>query len=97
MVEQGDMITVRGIAFPLLVVSKNEYNKCGSAIVCPILKQQPDITLYEYIESDVLSGYVCCDNMKLLNIDERGAFVKGRVPLVNMMDILGKIQAIFDY
>ncbi len=97
MVEQGDIITVRGIQFPLLVVSKNSFNRSGNVIVCPIDSKQPDISFFYHVETEMVSGYVCCDDLRLVNLDERGAFGKGRVSFAKMMAILGTIQSFFDY
>ena len=37
-VEQGDLIKVAGLNYPVMVVSNNFFNETGKAIVCPIVK-----------------------------------------------------------
>ena len=39
--EQGDILQVEKISEPVLVVSKNYFNKTEQAIVCPICKEAP--------------------------------------------------------
>ena len=97
MVEQGDIITVRSISFPVLVVSKNAYNNSGKALVCPIMPMKPDLPFSYHIETDMVKGYVWYDNIRRINISERGALGKGRVSFAKMMAILGMIQSFFDY
>ena len=37
-VEQGDLLKVAGLAYPVIVVSNDFFNESGKAIVCPIMK-----------------------------------------------------------
>ena len=36
--EQGDLLKVSGISFPVIVVSNDLFNSTGKAVVCPIEK-----------------------------------------------------------
>ena len=36
MIEQGDMLRVGGINYPVIVVSNNFFNQSGKVIACPI-------------------------------------------------------------
>jgi len=97
MVEQGDIISVNGIAFPLLVVSKNIYNTSGHAIVCPILREKCESTLSLKIETNSVKGTVCCDNPRQIDYIERGFRLKGRVSMRELISAVDMIQALFDY
>ena len=97
MVEQGDVVRVSGVKDPLLVVSSNGYNKSGTAILCPIVKSSDDETFKVFVENSQVSGFVLCDNMKRLDIVERGYTDKGHIPLTKMILILDMMQALFDY
>ena len=35
--EQGDILRISGISWPVIVVSNNHFNQIGEAVVCPIL------------------------------------------------------------
>ena len=37
-IEQGDLLKVSGLQYPVIVVSNNFFNESGKAIVCPIVK-----------------------------------------------------------
>ena len=97
MVEQGDIVKVGGVDVPLLIVSSNIYNKSGAAVACPIVKNADNATLKVFIENEQVSGFVLCDNMKRVNIGERGYTSKGHTPLTKMIMIIDMIQSIFDY
>ena len=97
MVEQGDIISLEGMRFPVIVVSNNRYNTSGKALVCPVLSYDPNISLQEQIVLEDKICYVCCDALKQLDIGNRGSGVKGHVSLAKQMLILDKIQSIFDY
>ena len=97
MVEQGDLISFEGVKFPAIVVSNNRYNASGKAIVCPVVFENPGISLQEQVEYNNKICYVCCDAPKWLDIGFRGPIVKGHVNLAKQMQIIDKIQSIFDY
>ena len=97
MVNQGDVINVGGIDAPLLVISKNTYNDSGAMIVCPIVKKKPKNILNKYIETQMIKGYVVCDDMKRLNWKDRGTFNKGTISSTKLFQILDMVSAIIDY
>ena len=45
-VEQGDLLKVGGLVYPVMVVSNNFFNESGKAIVCPIMKDAVDGPLH---------------------------------------------------
>ena len=40
MVEQGDIIKIKGIGQLAAVISKNSYNETGMAVVCPVVEEK---------------------------------------------------------
>jgi mRNA-degrading endonuclease toxin of MazEF toxin-antitoxin module len=94
MVEQGDIIKIDGIKNTALVVSKNLFNESGHAILCPIMTGSLPSTLSYSIDED---KYVLCDNMRQIDIESRGYSVTGRVPLAHLINIVDRIQSLFDY
>ena len=94
MVEQGDIIKIQGIQQSALVVSKNLFNRTGHVIVCPVVSEDTSATLAYPIDTDL---YVLCDNLRQLDIDSRGYSVKGRVSLADMVNIIARVQSLFDY
>jgi mRNA-degrading endonuclease toxin of MazEF toxin-antitoxin module len=97
MVKQGDIVTVRGIKHPMLVVSKDSYNKTGNMLVCPIVKEEPDILLKVYFETPQILGYVCCDSIRQLCWEDRGCSNKGSIPIAKLLYVLDMISSIFDF
>ena len=97
MVEQGDIIRVPNIDFPLLVISRTLYNKTGKALVCPIVRNAGDATLTVEIDTASVSGFVCCDNPKRLDLASRGYSPKGRIPLAQLIVVLDMVQSLIDY
>ena len=85
MVEQGDILSVRGINVPLLVISKNIYNVSGRAIVCPIFSYDGEATLSVEIHTEQI------------DFEKRGFHQKGRVALKDIIKILDLFQSLFDY
>lgn len=97
MVEQGDILSVRGINVLLLVISKNIYNVSGRAIVCPIFSYDGEATLSVEIHTEQTSGFVCCDSPRQIDFEKRGFHQKGRVALKDIIKILDLFQSLFDY
>ena len=97
MVNQGDIITVRGIEFPVLVVSNDYYNKSGTVIACPVVKDDPNITFQVHIDTQQTAGYVCCDNMKQLNLEKRGYTARGSISVAGLLQVLDRIHSVFEF
>lgn len=97
MVEQGDIITIRDIRYPMLVVSKDTYNKTGHLIACPILPPQDGKGVCVSIEVPTISGYVMCDNPRQFDWSARGVFIKGHAPLAVILTVLDMIQSLFEF
>lgn len=95
--EQGDILSVEKIAEPVLVVSKNFFNKTEQAIVCPIVKNASVDPLHIEIEVDDISGKVLCEQMKLLDLKYRGYKVVSLIKYADIINITDAIQGIFDY
>ena len=97
MVNQGEIITITGIDIPMLVISKNTYNKTGMLIACPIVKKKMDYTLSVHIDTPALKGYVICDSPRQFNWKKRGIFSKGSIPYKKLIQVLDMFNSIFDY
>ena len=97
MVNQGDIINIRGIEFPVLVVSNDYYNKSGTVIACPIVKSNPDLTFQVRVDTPQTSGFVCCDNMKQLNLEKRGYTARGSISVAGLLQVLDRIHSVFDF
>ena len=94
MVEQGDILRVNGINNSVLVVSKNAINESGCVMVCPIMSGEASATLSYPIDTD---RYVLCDNLRRLDIEPRGFSYDGRVSMAQLINLLDRVQSIFDY
>lgn len=95
--EQGDILLVEKISEPVLVVSKNFFNKTEQAIVCPIVRNAFPDPLHIEIEADGICGKVLCEQMKLIDLQYRGYKVISLIKYVDIINITDAIQGIFDY
>ncbi len=95
--EQGDILAVEKISEPVLVVSKNFFNKTEQAIVCPISREALDDPLHIDIKTDEITGKVMCEHMKLIDLRYRGYKIVSLVGYSDIMNITDAIQGIFDY
>ncbi|MCR5268440.1 MAG: type II toxin-antitoxin system PemK/MazF family toxin [Lachnospiraceae bacterium] len=94
MVEQGDIIKIEGIDRTALVVSKNLYNECGHCIVCPVIIG-PSLTTFSFpVKED---EYVLCDNPRQFDLTSRGYTVINRISLAGLIQIIDRLQSLFDY
>ena len=96
-IEQGDILKVENIKYPVLVVSKNFFNRTEQAIVCPIIQDEPDDPLHIPFKAKKLSGTVLCEEMKLMDFRYRGFSLLDRIDYSDIINITDAIQSIFDY
>ncbi len=96
-IEQGEILKVENIKYPVLVVSKNFFNRTEQAIVCPIIQDKPDDPLHIPFMAEKLSGTVLCEEMKLMDFRYRGFSLLDRIAYSDIINITDAIQSIFDY
>ena len=95
--EQGDILKVASIQYPLVVVSKNFFNQSGLVMACPILPGAARGPLRIYAESIREPGFVCCEQVRALDLNARRFSKTDSVSYAELMDIVDAIQSIFDY
>lgn len=96
-IEQGDILKVEKLNSLVLVVSKNFFNQSEEAIVCPIINAADLDPLHIYIGTEDISGFVLCEQMRLLDLRVRGFKKIGRVKYADIINITDAIQSVFDY
>ena len=94
---QGDILLIEDISLPVLVVSKDFFNKSGVIIVCPIYKQGEPGPLHIEIQTMKTKGLVHCEKMKLFDMCIRGFSKIDRIGMDKITDISDAVQGIFDY
>ena len=94
---QGDILLIENINVPVLVVSKDYFNKSGEIIACPIYNQGEPGPLHIDIGTAKNKGIVHCEKMKLFDMNARGFSKKDRISMDKIIDISDAIQGIFDY
>lgn len=96
-IHQGDILKIEKIKPPVLVVSKDFFNKSGEIIGCPVYENGTEGPLHIEIETDEVSGYVQCEKLALLDLNIRGYKNIDRIPLSDVINITDAVQGIFDY
>lgn len=95
--EQGDILSVENIKTPVLIVSKNFFNQSEQTIVCPVLSKVKPDPLHIEIRTEEISGWVLCEQMKLLDLTYRGYKRISRLEYSDIINITDAVQSIFDY
>ncbi len=96
-INQGDILKIENIKIPVLVVSKDFFNKTGEIIGCPIFEHGESGALRSKISTDCVTGYVQCEKLKLLDMNVRGYKKIDRINMPEIIDITDAVQSIFDY
>lgn len=96
-ISQGDILNISKIRTPVLVVSKDFFNHTGMIIGCPVYENGTADTLHLHIQGKNIEGFVHCEKMKLLDMNNRGYNKKDRVSMPDIMEVTDAIQSIFDY
>ncbi|MDO4475744.1 MAG: type II toxin-antitoxin system PemK/MazF family toxin [Lachnospiraceae bacterium] len=96
-IEQGAILKVENVHFPLLVVSKNFFNQTGQALLCPIVKDTFEDPLHLPVDADHTCGLVMCEQIKLFDLQYRGWEKIDQISFRDLMNITDAIQSMFDY
>jgi len=95
--EQGDILTVASIQSPVMVVSKNFFNRSGLVIACPILPDANPGPLRIHCKSLKSPGFVYCEQLRIIDLNVRQFSKADAVSYDELIDIVDAIQSIFDY
>lgn len=96
-IEQGDLLNVSGVAWPVIVVSNAFFNASGKAIVCPIVKDALEGPLHIPLKNCPVEGYVLCEQVRYLDLSARRFSRITAVPYFDIMDISDAVMGMFDY
>lgn len=95
--QQGDILKIEKIKYPVLVVSKDFFNSSGEIIGCPIYNVSSRSPLHIPVFTEEVIGEVQCEKLKLLDLNVRGYKKIAHINLSDIMNITDAIQSIFDY
>lgn len=97
MIEQGDMLRVSGINYPVIVVSNNFFNQSGKVIACPIVKKAMEGPLHIKLRDSSVDGIVLCEQVKYLDLKARHFSKLTATHYSDIMDISDAVMGMFDY
>ena len=95
--EQGDLLKLSGLSYPVMVVSNDLFNASGLAIVCPIQEQAVPGPLHIKLEKGPVSGYVMCEYLKQVDLNARKFTKLTDAPYYDALNISDAVMGIFDY
>ena len=99
--EQGDILQVSGISWPVIVVSNDHFNAIGEAIVCPILNNISQKAVHLPIRisaiSREISGMIACEHVRHVDLKVRRFSKLGHLVLSEFLDISDTLIALFDF
>ena len=97
MIEQGDLLRVGGIKYPVIVVSNNYFNQSGKVIACPIVKNAIEGPLHIRLKDSSVEGIVLCEQVKYLDLKARHFSKLTSSHYYDIMDISDAVMGMFDY
>ena len=96
-IEQGDLLKVGGLKYPVIVVSNNFFNESRKAIVCPIVKDAIEGPLHIKLKDCPVDGYVLCEQVRYVDLAERRFSKMTATHYFDIMDISDAVMGMFDY
>ena len=96
-VEQGDLLKVGGLTYPVIVVSNNFFNESGKAIVCPVVKTAIEGPLHIRLKDCAVEGIVLCEQVRFVDLATRHFSKMATTHYFNIMDISDAVMGMFDY
>ena len=96
-VHQGDVLKLGDFQIPVLVVSTDFFNETEFVMACPVTKTGLESPLHIEINTQKVSGFVRCEDVKKLDTRTRGFSTIDHIDMASIIDITDTIQGIFDY
>ncbi len=94
---QGDILKIENIKLPVLVVSKDFFNRSGEIIGCPIYLDGESGGVRARISGKKVSGCVHCEKIALLDLNVRGYSKVDEVSIADRIVVSDIIQGLIDY
>ena len=99
--EQGDLLRIQGIQWPVIVVSNNHFNAIGEVIVCPILQGIPENAVHLPIRvsaaSGEIRGMIACEHVHHVDLNVRRYSKIHSLSLTDYLDLSDTLVALFDF
>ena len=95
--EQGDVLKISSLPYPVVVVSKNFFNESGLVMTCPIVPEAVPGPLRFHCENIRSPGYVYCEQVRVVDLNIRRFSKIDAISYGELIDIVDAIQGIFDY
>ena len=99
--EQGSILRVSGINWPVIVVSNDHFNEIGETIVCPILNHIAPNAVHIPIcvpsASGEIKGLIACEHVRHVDLNVRRFSKLGFLCLTDFLDISDTLMALFDF
>ena len=96
-VEQGDLLKVSGLSYPVIVVSNDFFNESGKAIVCPIIQNTAEGPLHIKLNNCPVEGFVLCEQIRYVDLAARSFSKLSQTHYYDIMDISDAVMGMFDY
>ena len=95
--QQGDMLKISGLSYPMIVVSNDFFNQEGKIIACPIVRNAAEGPLHIKLKDSSAEGYVLCEQLKYIDLATRRFSKLPATHHFDIIDISDAIMGIFDY
>ncbi len=99
--EQGTILRIDGIKWPVIVVSNDHFNAIGEAIVCPILDNIAPNAVHIPVSvsspSGEINGLIACEHVRHVDLNVRRFSKLGTLFLSDYLDISDTLVALFDF
>ena len=96
-VDQGDILKIEKINVPVLVTSKDIFNRSGQIIGCPVIKDGIDGPTHIHIHVGTDSSCAHCEKLSLLDLDVRRYKKIGSLSMAEKITVSDTIQSLFEY
>lgn len=96
-IDQGSILKVDRIAFPVIVVSNHEFNRSGNVLACPVMKQAAPGPLHIPLRESAMEGIVMCEQVRYLDLSARHFSVMGEAAYYDIMDISDAVVSMVEY
>ena len=96
-VEQGSLLKVSGLSYPVIVVSSNFFNGSGKAVVCPVVQNAVPGPLHIQLEDSPVQGYVLCEQVRYIDLSARHFSRITDSSYFDIVNISDAVMGIFDW
>lgn len=94
---QRDVLQLEDVSVPVVVLSKDAFNRTGQAIVCPLFRGKSVSAVHVAVTFTSKQYFAATEQLRYVDLSQRFFKILGSVPMDEFIEISNAAESLIDY